>query len=99
MYAIICSTNPYQASRNPHFRRHHTSYVVDTFESLKDAQREMLNLFNNHFETSYSNWGLAVANTRKSGVFYAFSLKRGLRGFDYDGYMFEIVENYEEDED
>lgn len=97
MYQIICSTDPYTASRNSKFESHKTSYIVKTFVTLKEAQRELLSIFNSVTDVYLPNWGLVICHYSgyKNGI-SATSHRNGLRSFEYDAYKYTIEECFEE---
>ena len=61
--------------------------------TLKEAQKELLNMFNEQFETYAPNWGAAVLMT-KNNVHQAYPTRDdGTRLFEWDARQFIIEED------
>ena len=85
-YRIIGRTNPYIAQRDVMFGGK-TRIVIEKGLSLKEAQKKILDFFNEDYETYYKNWGLVRCNSD-----FAYSNSDGTRGYEYDSRYFEIEE-------
>ena len=90
-YKIIGMTNGYIASRDAKFGGK-TEIVIAQGLSLKNAQEQLLAMFNNDF--SAANWGMAVILTRGKVEGAAPTYKDGTRSYEYDSrrYSIEIEE-------
>lgn len=90
-FKIVGRTNGWIAARDSQFNGK-TEIVVEDNLTLKEAQNELLRMFNKCFELDCKNWGIAVIAT-KSRVFCAYPTREdGTRCFDYDGRTFSIEE-------
>ena len=90
-FKIIGRTNGWIAARDSQFKGKTEIIVADNL-TLKEAQNELLRMFNNCFELDCKHWGIAVIAT-KSRVFCAYKTHDdGTRCFDYDGRTFSIEE-------
>ena len=90
-FKIIGRTNGWIAARDSQFNGKTEIVVADNL-TLKEAQRRLLFMFNECYETDCKNWGMAVIAT-KSRVFCAYKTHDdGTRCFDYDGRTFSIEE-------
>ena len=95
---IKCTTDSYHASRDSRFDRTNT-FVVDEFESLKEANKGLLDIFNRLAEEdgahSFPNWGLAAAWKGDASQKAAKTYSDGTRSFRYDVYNYftELVED------
>lgn len=89
-YRIIGRTNGWIAQRDVMFGGK-TTIVIEKGLTLKEAQKKILDFFNEDYETYYKNWGLVRCN---SG--FAYSNSDGTRGYEYDSRYFEIEEEEEE---
>ena len=90
-FKIIGRTNGWIAARDSQFNGK-TEIVVEKNLTLKEAQNELLRMFNNYFELDCKHWGMAVIAT-KSRDFCAYPTHEdGTRCFDYDGRTFSIEE-------
>lgn len=100
-YIITCTTDWYHARRNSgkwHDKGNGQAYKVEEeFDDLASAQKELLNMYRNKFDSFAKNWGLAVieSNHRGDGACPTFS--DGTRGFSYDIFDYDIVEAKEEE--
>lgn len=98
-YNIVAETNGYLANRLAEFNGK-CRIVKAKNLTLKEAQKELLRMYNEIFEDErpYAcNWGLAVIQSHRQvdGAFQTFS--DGTRSFEYDSrrYSIEEVENIE----
>ena len=90
-FKIVGRTNGWIAARDSQFNGN-TEINVEKNLTLKEAQNELLRMFNKCFELNCKNWGIAVIAT-KSRVFCAYKTHDdGTRCFDYDGRTFSIEE-------
>lgn len=85
-YRIIGRTNSYIAQRDSTFGGK-TMIVIEKGLTLKEAQKKILDFFNEDYETYYKNWGLVRCNSDM-----AYSHSDGTRGYEYDSRYFEIEE-------
>lgn len=95
-YSIVKETNPYLAQRDGMGRQ--TKITLEKGLTLKEAQKELLRMFNYDCETNYPNWGLAVAISGKrgeAGEAYK-SHSDGTRAYEYDSRYYSIEEECEE---
>ena len=90
-YKIIGKTNPWIAQRDSLFNGK-TEITIEDNLSLKEAQKRLLDFFNEDYNTCYPNWGLAIGNHR----FDCGSHKDGTRYYNYDSRCFSIEEEDEE---
>lgn len=86
-YRIIGQTNGYIAQRDILFKGK-TRIVIEDGLTLRGAQKELLNMFNEDYETNFSNWGLV----RMNYPFNSSSFGNGLRSYDYDSRGYGIEE-------
>lgn len=93
MYQIIGRTNGYIANRDIHFNGK-TTIVIDSDLTLKEAQRKLLDFYNEDYNTYYSNWGLVRCND----PYRTSTRKDGTRSYEYDSryYSIEVQDNDEE---
>lgn len=87
VYKIIGHTNPYIAQRDIHFNGN-TTITIESGLTLKEAQKRLLQFFNEDYGTSFSNWGLV----RCSHPFEASTHKDGTRSYEYDSRYYSIKE-------
>lgn len=85
-YRIIGRTNGWIAQRDVMFGGK-TYIVIEKGLTLKEAQKKILDFFNEDYETYYKNWGLVRCNSD-----FAYSNSDGTRGYEYDSRYFEIEE-------
>ncbi len=98
-YSIIAETNSFIAQRDSMFNGH-TEVVLKSNLSLKEAYRELLDMYNNCFEDSRSyarNWGLAVIQSARHIDGASNTHADGTRSFTYDSRMFRIEEEETEE--
>lgn len=90
-YRIIAKTNAWIAARDYQFNGR-TEVVLEEGMPLKAAQRRLLEMFNQCYDTSYTNWGIAVSATkgRFEGAIPSFT--DGTRSFEYDSRTYRIEE-------
>lgn len=86
-YKIIGKTNSWIAQRDSLFKGK-TSITLESGLTLREAQKKLLEFFNEDYEKSYKNWGLAVANS-----YVAYSSNDGTRGYEYDSRHYSIEED------
>ena len=91
-YKIIGQTNGYIAQRDIIFNGK-TEIVIERGLTLKEAQKKLLDMFNEDYETYFRNWGLA----RCHYPFNTSTFEDGTRSYDYDSRGYGIVEETEED--
>lgn len=84
-YKIIGHTNPYIAKRDIHFNGK-TTITLATGLTLKEAQQNLLQFFNDDYGTYFSNWGLVRCNH----PFEASTHKDGTRSYEYDSRKYSI---------
>lgn len=86
-YRIISKTDLY------HARRYGRKCIEVEAEglTLREAQKELLHMFNYDFDTYFSNWGHAILFTRLK-CDSAYSLSDGIRGYHNDIWKYEIEE-------
>lgn len=92
-YRIVGRTNGWIASRDVNFR----GKCEVTFKeglSLREAQKELLRMYNYDYHTCWSNWGLAVIHSN----LHAWSGDDGIRTYEYDSRRY-CIEEMEEIED
>lgn len=66
--------------------------VLSNFNSLTEAQRELLRMANHDFETSYKNWGLMASYiNRCTNGSASHTLSDGTRMYNYDVYTYSII--------
>lgn len=85
-YKITGRTNGWIAQRDSLFKG--KEYItIERGLTLKEAQKKILDFFNEDYETCYKNWGLVRCNSDM-----AFTHNDGTRGYEYDSRYFEIEE-------
>lgn len=92
LYKIMGKTNSWIASRDVNFR----GKCEVTFKenlTLREAQKELLRMYNYDYDTCWSNWGLAVIHSNG----YAWSGDDGIRTYVYDSRAYNIEEIEVED--
>ena len=73
--------------------------VIETNLELKDAYKELLDLFNRRHGLNAKNWGLAVIMTKDNAECACKTFSDGTRCFGYDNKSYYIVEEIEEIEE
>ena len=96
-YNIVKETNPYLAQRDGMGRK--TKVVLESGLTLKEAQKELLRMFNHDFDCYCPNWGLAVAisNKRNESVVATPTFADGTRSYESDSRYYSIEEANEEE--
>lgn len=89
-YRIVGRTNDWIAQRDTIFNGK-TTIVIDKGLSLKEAQKKLIDFFNEDYETYGSNWGLIRCHFPND----TWSNQDGTRGYEYDSRIFEIEEEDE----
>ena len=87
MFAIIAQTNGYIASRDIKFNGH-TTIIVSAYETLKEANKALLDFYNEDKETYYQNWGLVICNDPHN----ACSFNDGTRSYEEDSRIYKTDE-------
>jgi len=85
-YKIQATTNGWIAQRDPRFNGK-TEVTIEEGLTLKEAQKRLLDLFNEDYEKAYSNWGMVRCNHRN----YSCSYADGTRSYEYDGRNYRII--------
>ncbi len=90
-FKIIGRTNGWIAARDSQFNGK-TEIDVEKNLTLKEAQNELLRMFNKCFELDCKHWGIAVIarRYRAEGAFKTHN--DGTRCFEYDSRYFSIEE-------
>lgn len=86
-YKITGKTNGYIANRDIHFNGK-KEIVIEKGLTLQEAQKKLLKFFNQDYDTSYPNWGLARINH----PYDTSSYKDGTRSYEYDSRYYRIEE-------
>lgn len=86
-YRIIGRTNGWIANRDVNFRGK-TTIVIKENLTLREAQKELLSMYNYDYDTCWSNWGLAVIHSNGN----AWSGPDGIRRYEYDSRVYAIEE-------
>ena len=98
-YRIIGKTNSYIANRDSNLNGC-TEIVVASNLSLKEAQSQLLDMYNEKYgdERPFaSNWGLAVIQSKPFSFGATPTFVDGTRSFDWDSRLYSI--ELEEDEE
>lgn len=85
-YIIEGETNPYIAQRDINFK----GKCIVTLKrgmTLKEAQKELLEMFNEDYGTGYKNWGHA----RQKEPFKTTTWNTGERRYEFDSRTYTIV--------
>ena len=90
-YKIIGRTNGWIASRDIHFNGK-TEITIESNLTLREAQKKLLDFFNEDYDTYYQNWGLVRCNHHNETT----SFSDGTRSYEYDSRYFSIEEDNEE---
>lgn len=102
-YIITRTTDWYSARRN--YGKWHDNgngqarEVIDEFEDLASARKELFNMYRNQFDSSAKNWGLAVIESRRSDDGAMSTNVDGTRTFTYDVFSYRIEEAKDENEE
>lgn len=86
-YRIVGKTNPYIAQRDIHFKGK-TEITIANDLSLKEAQKKLLDFYNEDYDTFYPNWGLVARYGNGSRT-----AKDGTRRYEYDSRYYIIEED------
>ena len=86
-YKIVGSTNSYIAQRDIDFNGK-TSIVIVEDLTLREAQKKLLDMFNEDYDTCFPNWGLVRANF----PFNSSSFRDGTRSYEFDSRHYDIEE-------
>lgn len=89
-YKITRRTDGYIASRN--YNGKTQKKTIESGLTLKEAQSMLLDMFNRDNDTSFRNWGLAVAWSRKR-IDCAYTSMDGSRSYSYDSRTYGIEED------
>ena len=89
-YKIVAKTNGYIANRDIKFKGK-TEIVIKKGLSLREAQQELLHMFNKDYDTQFTNWGLV----RRYKPNYSYSFTDGTREYTWDSRTFKIVKEKE----
>lgn len=93
-YKITGKTNPWIAARSNLFNGK-TEITITKGLTLKEAQRKLLEFFNEDYRTYYSNWGLVRCNHPHDSCSY----HDGTRSYEYDSRHYFIEEDENDDDD
>lgn len=96
-YAIVAKTDHYHANRIAMFNGR-CEVCVCRGLSLKEAQDELLKMYNRDYEDErpYApNWGLAVIHSKRHCYGAHPTADDGTRTYIYDCYKYSIVEELE----
>lgn len=99
-YKITASTNGYIASRDIMFNGN-TEVTLESGLTLKEAQKILLDMFNDKFdwELGYSqNWGIAVIKSARRMEGASKTYSDGTRSFGWDSRTFSIEAETETEE-
>lgn len=86
-YKITGRTNSYIAQRDINFNGK-TEIVIKSVMTLKEAQQELLQMFNQDYDTYYKNWGIAASNNWNASK----TREDGTRSYEYDSRYYSIEE-------
>ncbi|MBO5700339.1 MAG: hypothetical protein J6R57_02845 [Bacteroidales bacterium] len=92
-YTIIARTNSWIAKRDPKFNGK-CNVILKSGLSLKEAKAELLSMFNEDYEMSCPNWGVAM-NSR-TGRSYCSHYSDDTYSYEYDSRNYYIEEEVEE---
>ena len=90
-FKIVGRTNGWIAERDSLFKGKTEIVIADNL-TLKEAQRRLLFMFNECYETDCKNWGMAVIVRKKRAEGAYKTHEDGTRSFDYDSRTFSIEE-------
>lgn len=90
-YKIVGRTNGWIASRDIHFNGK-TEITIESNLTLREAQKKLLDFFNEDYDTYYQNWGLVRCNHHDESS----SHPDGTRLYEYDSRYYSIEEDDEE---
>jgi hypothetical protein len=86
-YKIVEETNSYIAQRDIEFNGR-TSIVIYEDLTLREAQKKLLDMFNEDYDTCYPNWGLVRAHF----PFNSSTYSDGTHSYEFDSRRYGIVE-------
>lgn len=72
--------------------------IISEGLGLKEAQQELLQIFNNKYDTCYKNWGIAVSATKGTNEGARNTFSDGTRSFSQDVYTWRIEEEEHEED-
>ena len=87
VYKIIGQTNHYIAQRDIMFNGK-VYIIIATGLTLKEAQKKLLQFFNEDYGTYFSNWGLVRCNNPSN----TNTFEDGTRSYEYDSRYYSIAE-------
>ena len=90
-YKIVGKTNGWIASRDINFNGK-TEITIESNLTLREAQKKLLDFFNEDYDTYYQNWGLVRCNHYDESS----SRPDGTRSYEYDSRYYSIEEDNEE---
>jgi len=90
-YKIIGKTNGYIANRDAKFGGK-TEIVIAKGLTMKNAQEQLLAMFNDDHGLNAANWGMAVILTRDKVFGASPTYKDGTRSYEYDSRRYSIEE-------
>lgn len=90
-YKIVGKTNGWIAQRDSLFKGK-TEITIERDLTLREAQKKLLDFFNEDYDTCYQNWGLVRCNHHNETT----SFSDGTRSYEYDSRYFSIEEDNEE---
>lgn len=76
-----------------------TVRIIETNLEIKDAQKELLDLFNRRHDLNVNNWGLAVILTKDRPDGATSTFRDGTRSFSYDNKTYSIEEEIADSEE
>lgn len=88
-YKIIATTNPYIEQRDAMFKGK-TEVIIEQGMTLKEAYKELLDLFNRKHDLYAPNWGIAVRLTKDLCDGARPTFQDGTRCFSWDSRTFSI---------
>lgn len=93
-YKIIGKTNGWLASRDIHFNGKEV-ITIESGLTLREAQKKLIDFFNEDYDTCYKNWGLIRCNYPHN----TSTLSDGTRCYDYDSRYYSIEKEECDDDD
>lgn len=93
LYKIIGKTNGWIAQRDIHFKGK-TQITIESGLTLKEAQKKLLDFFNEDYDTYFQNWGLVRCNY----PYNSSSFSDGTRSYEYDSRYYSIEEEENEED-
>ena len=86
-YKIVGGTNSYIAQRDILFNGK-TKIVIAVGLTLREAQKKLLDMFNEDYDTCFPNWGLVRAHFPYDSSTY----RDGTRSYEFDSRRYGIDE-------